>query len=59
MGKAKSGKLTCNRESCVNNKDGYCTLKNPEREGDRCLHYEDIMKASRLKVSVFKGTLKR
>jgi len=59
MGKFKSGKLTCDRDSCVNKRDGYCALKNPEREGDRYLHYEDIMNALRLKVSVFKGTLKR
>ena len=59
MNEAKSGKLTCDRESCVNNRDGYCALKNPEREGDRCLDYEYIMNDLRLKVNVFKGTLER
>ena len=36
-----------------------CALKNPEREGDRCLDYENIKNALRLKVNVFKGTLER
>jgi len=59
MSETRSGKLTCDREQCVNNRDGYCSLKNPEREGDRCLHYEDIMNALRLEVNVFRGTLGR
>lgn len=57
MGESKSGKPTCDRESCVNNRYGYCTLKNPEREGNHCLHYEDIMNALQLKV--FRGNLER
>ena len=57
MSKAKPGKIACDREFCVNYRDGYCILKSPEREGDRCLHYEDVMNALRLKVNPFKGTL--
>ena len=51
-------KLTCNRDSWVNYRDGYCALKNPERDGNHCLHYEDTMNALRLKVDTFKGTLR-
>ena len=51
-------KVTCDRDSCVNYGDGHCALKNPERDGDHCLHYEDAMNALRLKVSTFKGALR-
>ena len=52
-------KVTCNRVSCVNHSDGYCTFKNPERDGVHCLHYEDTMKSLRLRLDLFRGTLKR
>ena len=42
MNKAKTGKVACNRESCMNNKDSYCDLKNPMREGDHCLNYDNV-----------------
>ena len=59
MSKAKTGKVACDRESCVNNRDSYCALKNPVREGDHCLHYDNVIDALRLKVNVFKGNLRR
>jgi len=49
----------CDKTDCVNYKKGRCTLKNPEKENESCLHYEEIMDSLRLKVDVFKGTLKR
>ena len=33
-------KIMCIREFCMNSKERYCILKNPERDGDNCLHYE-------------------
>ena len=51
-------KVTCNRDSCVHYREGYCTLKNPERNGDNCLYYEDTLSSLRLKVDSFKGSLR-
>jgi hypothetical protein len=47
----------CERTSCVNWKNGRCALKNPEKNGDSCLDYEDVMDALRLKADAIKGTL--
>jgi len=52
-------RLTYDRNSCVHYNDGYCALKNPERNGDNCLYYEDMMNFSRMKVNSFKGSLGR
>jgi hypothetical protein len=51
-------KITCDRDSCVNYRDGCCALKNPERDGAHRLHYEDTMNVLRLKMETFKGTLR-
>lgn len=48
----------CEKTNCVNYENGRCVLKNPEKDKESCLHYEDIMGSLRLKVDVFKGTLK-
>ena len=40
----------CGRNNCINWKDGHCTLKDPEKNGDFCLDYEDSMDALRLKA---------
>ena len=57
MSKDSTEKITCGRESCINYRNGYCALKNPERDDNNCLHYEDIMSALRLKVNPFRGIL--
>jgi len=48
---------TCERKTCIHWKDGRCTLKNPEKYDDTCLHYEDTMDALRLKADPLKGSL--
>jgi len=52
-------KIACDRDSCANYRDGCCALRNPEREGNFCLHYEDALSSLRLRVDTFKGTLSR
>ena len=52
-------KPTCDRKSCLNNREGYCTIKNPERDGDFCLHYEETLESLHLKANVLKGALGR
>ncbi len=47
----------CERKTCINWKDGHCALKNPEKNGDSCLHYEGAMDALRLKADAIKGSL--
>jgi len=47
----------CERSECVNWKKGRCALKDPEKEGDSCLNYEDEMDSLRLKADAIKGTL--
>lgn len=47
----------CNRTNCINWKKGHCTLKDTEKEGDSCLHYEDALDSLRLKADAVKGTL--
>lgn len=49
-----SEKVKCSRESCVSYRDGYCSLKNPERDGDNCLHYEDTLNSLRLKIETLR-----
>jgi hypothetical protein len=48
---------TCDRNFCVNQSEGYHTLKNPEREGDLGIHYDDLLESLRSKENAFKGTL--
>jgi len=47
----------CNRKDCINWKEGYCSLKSPEKNGDACLDYEDAMDFLRLKADAVRGTL--
>ena len=47
----------CERENCINWKKGRCALKDPEKEGDSCLNYEDAMDYLRLKADALKGAL--
>ena len=47
----------CERKSCINWKEGCCSLKAPEKSGDSCLDFEDAMDFLRLKADAKKGTL--
>jgi hypothetical protein len=49
--------VSCDKKSCINNKEGYCALSNPEKTGDSCLEYEDAMDFFRLKTDVVRETL--
>jgi hypothetical protein len=49
--------LICEQSTCINNKEGRCSLANPEKVGDSCLDYEDAMDFLRLKADAVKGTL--
>jgi len=48
---------SCERTDCINWKEGHCTLKNPEKNGASCLHYENTMDFLRLKADAVKGSL--
>jgi len=48
----------CERMNCVNWRKGRCTLKDPEKDGDSCLYYEDALDSLRLKADATKGTLR-
>ena len=47
----------CDRSNCLNWKDGRCTLKDPEKEGESCLNFEDATDSLRLRADAIKGTL--
>jgi hypothetical protein len=47
----------CTKRTCINWKDEHCKLKEPEKNGDCCLDFEDTMDALRLKADAIKGTL--
>jgi hypothetical protein len=47
----------CERKSCNNWKEGRCSLKDPEKNGEYCLDYEDAMDFVRLKADAIRGTL--
>jgi len=51
------GYPVCERETCINWKNGACTLSNPERAGEECLDFEDVMDFLRLKADAIRGTL--
>ncbi|MDD4325103.1 MAG: hypothetical protein WC203_07810 [Candidatus Bathyarchaeia archaeon] len=51
------GYSSCEKKSCINWKQGRCSLKNPESVGDSCLDFEDEMDFLRLKADAIKGTL--
>ena len=48
---------SCEHSTCINWKEGYCKLKDPEKTGNACLDHEDAMDALRLKADAVKGTL--
>jgi hypothetical protein len=47
----------CERKNCINWKEGRCSLKKPEKNGDSCLDFEDAMDSLRLKADAIKGSL--
>ena len=47
----------CKKKSCTNWKEGRCSLKEPEKDGDCCLDFEDAIEFLRLKADAIKGTL--
>jgi hypothetical protein len=51
------GQISCNKKNCDNNKDGFCSRVNPEKEGDNYIDYEDEMDFIRLKADAIRGTL--
>jgi hypothetical protein len=57
VGKAPLSKISCNKKNCINNKNGCCSVTNPEKVGDNCLNYEDAMDFLRLKADAIKGSL--
>jgi hypothetical protein len=56
LGKILSS-VSCDKKNCINNKEGYCVLANPEKVGNNCLEYEDAMDFFRLKADTARGTL--
>lgn len=48
---------SCEHENCINWEKGRCALKDPEKEGDSCLSYEDSMDSLRLRADAIRGTL--
>ena len=49
--------ISCDKKTCINYKEGHCSLTNPEKVGNACLDFEDAMDALRLKADAIKGTL--
>jgi hypothetical protein len=49
--------ISCSRRACINNKNGTCSLVDPEKAGEDCLDFEDVMDFLRLKADAIKGTL--
>jgi hypothetical protein len=48
---------SCEKKSCINWKEGHCSLTNPEKVGAECLDFEDATDFFRLKADAIKGTL--
>ncbi len=48
---------SCDRSNCINWKNGRCNLKNPEKEGEACLDFEDAMEFLRLRADPIRGSL--
>ena len=51
------GYPVCERNSCINWKNGYCSLTKPEKVNEECLDFEDAMDFLRLKADAIRGTL--
>jgi hypothetical protein len=47
----------CDKKTCINWKEGKCSLADPEQVGDSCLDFEDSTDFFRLKADAIKGTL--
>jgi hypothetical protein len=47
----------CEKKCCINWKGGHCSLRDPEKNIDSCLNFEDTMDTLRLKADAIKGTL--
>ncbi|MCL5876792.1 MAG: hypothetical protein M1540_03165 [Candidatus Bathyarchaeota archaeon] len=47
----------CDQKTCIHHKNGYCTLKDPEKTGQCCLDFEDAMDFLRLRADAVRGTL--
>jgi hypothetical protein len=47
----------CERKDCINWKNGNCSLKNPEKNSNSCLDFEDAMTFLQLKADPIRGTL--
>ena len=47
----------CDRKTCINWKEGHCSLKGPERCNGDCLDFEDAMDYLRLRADAVRGTL--
>jgi len=50
-------KVSCDKKTCINYKEGHCSLTNPEKASDACLDFEDTTDFLRLKADAIKGTL--
>jgi hypothetical protein len=49
--------VQCDKKTCINLKEGHCSLTNPGKVGNDCLDFEDAMDYLRLKADAIKGTL--
>jgi hypothetical protein len=49
--------ISCDKKSCINWKEGHCSLTDPEKAGYACLDFEDATDFVRLKADAIKGTL--
>jgi len=47
----------CERKTCINWKEGRCSLREPEKIGEPCLDFEDAMDFLRLRADAIKGTI--
>jgi hypothetical protein len=57
LGGSSLNKVFCDKKTCINYKEGYCSLTSPEKVGNDCLDFEDAMDALRLKADAIRGTL--
>jgi len=49
--------IICDKKTCINYKEGHCSLANPEKVSSECLDYEDAMDFFRLKADSIRGSL--
>jgi hypothetical protein len=53
----KLSPFLCDKRTCINYKEGYCSLSNPEKFNGACLDFEDAIDFVRLKADAVRGTL--